>query len=81
MFVGSLTSKSHNEWVDAAIAYQKEKYPKMDLIGSKNETGDDVAKAYRKVKGTAQDPSGSQGHPGLGGDGCPSALRWPSRNA
>ncbi len=27
VFVGSLTSKSHNEWIDGAIARQKEKYP------------------------------------------------------
>jgi simple sugar transport system substrate-binding protein len=50
VFVGSLTSTSHNEWVDAAIAYQKEQYPKMELVGSKNETGDDVAKAYQITK-------------------------------
>ena len=49
-FVGSLTSTSHNEWVDAAVAYQKEKYPKMEMVGSKNETGDDVAKAYQITK-------------------------------
>ena len=50
VLVGSLTSKSHNEWVDAAIAYQKEKFPKMQLVGSKNETGDDPQKAYQIMK-------------------------------
>ena len=50
VFVGSLTSTSHNEWVDAAVAYQKEKYPKMEMVGSKNESGDDVAKAYQTTK-------------------------------
>ncbi len=49
-FVGSLTSTSHNEWVDAAVEYQKEKYPNMEMVGSKNETGDDVAKAYQITK-------------------------------
>jgi simple sugar transport system substrate-binding protein len=49
-FVGSLTSTSHNEWVDAAIEYKKEKYPKMEMVGTKNETGDDVAKAYQITK-------------------------------
>ena len=50
VLVGSLTSKSHNEWVDAAIAYQKERFPKMQLVGSKNETGDDPQKAYQIMK-------------------------------
>ena len=32
VFVGSLTQTTHNAWVDAAIALQKEKYPKMELV-------------------------------------------------
>jgi simple sugar transport system substrate-binding protein len=50
VFVGSLTSTSHNEWVDAAVAYQQEAYPNMEMVGTKNETGDDVAKAYQITK-------------------------------
>ncbi|MEA2779410.1 MAG: simple sugar transport system substrate-binding protein [Rhodospirillaceae bacterium] len=50
VFVGSLTSKSHNEWVDGAIARQKEKYPKMELVGSKNETYDNQQNAYAKTQ-------------------------------
>jgi simple sugar transport system substrate-binding protein len=50
VFVGKLTNVSHNQWVDAAIAYQKEKYPKMKLVGSKNETNEDAATAYRKTQ-------------------------------
>jgi len=50
VFVGSLTSKSHNEWVDAAIAHQKEKYPKMTLVGDKNESFDDPQKAYERMQ-------------------------------
>lgn len=50
VFVGSLTSKSHNEWVDAAIAYQKEHYPDMKMVGSKNETADDQQQAYAKTQ-------------------------------
>lgn len=50
VLVGSLTSKSHNEWVDAAITFQKESFPKMQLAGSKNETGDDPQKAYQIMK-------------------------------
>jgi len=64
VFVGSLTSKSHNEWVNAAITYQKEKYPKMQLSGTKNETGDDPQKAYQIMKDllrTYPDIKGVQG--------------------
>jgi simple sugar transport system substrate-binding protein len=50
VFVGSLTSQTHNQWVDGAIAYQKEKYPKMTLVGDKNETFDDQQKAYEKAQ-------------------------------
>jgi simple sugar transport system substrate-binding protein len=50
VFVGKLTNVSHNQWVDAAIEYQKEKYPKMQLVGSKNETNEDAATAYRKAQ-------------------------------
>ncbi len=50
VLVGSLTSKSHNEWVDAAIAYQKVRFPGMRLVGTKNETGDDPQKAYQIMK-------------------------------
>jgi simple sugar transport system substrate-binding protein len=50
VFVGSLTSKSHNEWVDAAIAYQKANFPNMKLVGSKNETADDQQQAYTKTQ-------------------------------
>ncbi|MEO3434063.1 autoinducer 2 ABC transporter substrate-binding protein [Inquilinus sp. CAU 1745] len=50
VFVGGLTSKSHNEWVDAAIAYQEANYPDMELVGSKNETFDDQQQAYAKTQ-------------------------------
>lgn len=50
VFVGSLTSQTHNQWVDGAIAYQKEKYPDMTLVGDKNETFDDSQKAYEKAQ-------------------------------
>ena len=50
VFVGSLTSKSHNEWVDAAIAYQEANYPDMTHVGDKNETADDQQQAYAKTQ-------------------------------
>lgn len=48
-FVGSLGSKSHNEFVDAAQAYQKENYPDMTPVGDRIETKDDVATAKAKT--------------------------------
>lgn len=50
VFVASLTSKTHNEWVDAAVAYQKEKYPNMKLVGDKNESYDNAQKAYELMQ-------------------------------
>ena len=35
VYVGSLTVPLHNAWADAAIAYQKEKYPKMQMLGDR----------------------------------------------
>lgn len=50
VFVGSLTSQTHNQWVDGAIAHQKANYPDMTLVGDKNETFDDSQKAYEKAQ-------------------------------
>lgn len=50
VFVGSLTSETHNQWVDAAIAYQKANYPKMKLATDKLESYDDQQTAYAKTK-------------------------------
>ena len=50
VFVGSLTSKSHNEWVDGGIARQQEKYPQMNLVTGRIEEYDNQNMAYEKVK-------------------------------
>lgn len=50
VFVGSLTSQTHNQWVDGAIARQEEAYPDMTLVGDKNETFDDQQQAYAKAQ-------------------------------
>jgi simple sugar transport system substrate-binding protein len=50
VFVGSLTSQTHNQWVDGAIAYQQANYPNMTLVGDKNETFDDQQQAYAKAQ-------------------------------
>ncbi len=64
VFVGSLTSRTHNEWVDAAIAYQEENYPNMEWVGGKHETADDAQQAYdimQEVLITFPDLKGVQG--------------------
>jgi len=50
VFVGSLTSKSHNEWIDAAIAKQRQDYPKMTLVTERIEEYDNQNVAYEKTK-------------------------------
>lgn len=50
VFVGSLTSKTHNEWADAAIAYQQANYPNMKLVTDKIETKDDQQIAYQRTQ-------------------------------
>jgi simple sugar transport system substrate-binding protein len=50
VFVGSLTSQTHNQWVDGAIAHQEANYPNMTLVGDRNETFDDQQNAYAKAQ-------------------------------
>jgi simple sugar transport system substrate-binding protein len=48
--VGSLTSQSQNEWIDGAIAYQKQHFPKMQDVAGRIETYDDATTDYNKLK-------------------------------
>lgn len=50
--VGSLTSQSQNEWIDGAVAYQKEHYPDMAQATNRLETYDDAATDYNKLAET-----------------------------
>lgn len=50
--VGSLTSQSQNEWIDGAIAYQKEHFPKMSEATGRLETYDDANTDYTKLSQT-----------------------------
>jgi len=50
VFVGSLGSKTHNEWVDGGIERQQAAYPNMVMVGDKNESFDDAEIAYQKAK-------------------------------
>jgi simple sugar transport system substrate-binding protein len=49
VFVGSLGSKTHNQWADGGIENAK-KYRNMTLVDAKQETFDDADKAYEKAK-------------------------------
>ncbi|MDR3440236.1 autoinducer 2 ABC transporter substrate-binding protein [Telmatospirillum sp.] len=48
--VGSLTSKSQNEWIDGAVEYQKAHFPKMQEATKRLETYDDANTDYTKLK-------------------------------
>lgn len=45
-FVGSLTSKTHNQWVEGGIERQREEYPNISLITDRIETHDNQQEAY-----------------------------------
>ncbi|MGA2477227.1 MAG: substrate-binding domain-containing protein [Spirochaetia bacterium] len=48
-FVGNLTAVTHNQWVDAEIAYQKQKYPKMHLLRDRLVSSESTQVAYEKT--------------------------------
>ncbi|MCQ8241841.1 autoinducer 2 ABC transporter substrate-binding protein [Rhizosaccharibacter radicis] len=48
--VGSLTSQSQNEWIDGAVAYQQQHFPKMSQAAKRIETYDDATTDYNKLK-------------------------------
>lgn len=74
MFVGSLTVPLVNEWADAAIAYQKAHYPKMQMVDDRfgvaesvddsMRTANDLLSKHKDLKGIMS--FGSQGPIGAG---------------
>ncbi len=74
VYVGGLTVPLHNAWADAAIAYQKEHYPKMKLVADRYGVAESVDDSYKtaldamlahpKLKGILT--FGSQGPIGAG---------------
>ena len=46
IYVGSLTVPLHNAWADAAIKYQKEKYPDMHEVTSRLPVAENIDKSY-----------------------------------
>jgi simple sugar transport system substrate-binding protein len=49
-FVGHLTAKSHNQWVDGAYERQQEKYPKMVQAVPRIESHELIDTSYQKTK-------------------------------
>lgn len=49
VFVGNLTAVTHNTWVDAEIAWQKEKYPNMYLLRDRLVSDERTEVAYEKT--------------------------------
>ncbi len=47
VYVGSLTVPLHNKWADAAIALQKQKYPKMKLVADRFGVAESVDESYK----------------------------------
>jgi simple sugar transport system substrate-binding protein len=47
VYVGSLTVPLHNAWADAAIAYQKEHYPKMKVVADRYGVAESVDDSYK----------------------------------
>jgi len=47
VYVGSLTVPLHNKWADAAIAYQKQKFPKMKAIADRFGVAESVDDSYK----------------------------------
>lgn len=74
VLVGTLTTTGHNQWADAAIAYQKAHFPKMkmaadrfpgaDFIDESERVTQDILKAYPNVTGIMS--MGSNGPIGVG---------------
>jgi simple sugar transport system substrate-binding protein len=48
--VGSLTSQSHMEWVDGAVAYQRQHFPRMQEAVRRIESYDDAEVAYNRLR-------------------------------
>jgi simple sugar transport system substrate-binding protein len=47
LYVGKLTVPLHNKWADAALALQKEKYPKMQLVADRFGVGESVDESFK----------------------------------
>ncbi len=64
--VAHVTNASHNEWADAGVAHQKEKYPKLTMLEAEPrvESEDNGDVACQQGQGAVQEISGPEGHHG-----------------
>jgi simple sugar transport system substrate-binding protein len=69
ILVGTLTTPLHNAWADAAIAYQKANYPKMQLATSRFPGSDEVDASEQVVRGAIQAYPDLRGVIGFGSSG------------
>lgn len=76
--VGSMTMESHNNWADAAVAYQEANYPKMELVpDARVENKSDAEIAANLVKELKQkypDLKGILGTSSFDAPGCARAI-------
>lgn len=73
--LGSLTTKSHSEWANAAITHQIDNYPNMTMATRKIEDHDDPDLAYQKTKELIMAHPNLQGILGIGMTGTAGAGR------
>lgn len=74
ILVGTLTTTGHNQWADAAVAYQKAHFPKMhqvadrfpgaDLIDESTRVAQEILQTYPDIRGILS--MGSNGPIGVG---------------
>ena len=74
--VGYLTSASHNEWADGAVARQEEAYPNMVLAPEKRlESENSAEKAYEVAKEYLKKNPNIKGFTGSSSDDTPGVAR------
>ncbi|MBV8566887.1 MAG: autoinducer 2 ABC transporter substrate-binding protein [Methylobacteriaceae bacterium] len=69
VYVGTLTTPLHNQWADAAIAYQKEHYPKMKLVTDRFPGADEIDTSYRTTLDVIKAYPNLKGILGFGSNG------------
>jgi simple sugar transport system substrate-binding protein len=83
VYVGTLTTPLHNEWADAAIAYQKEHYPNMKMAGDRypyNDSTDEAFKVTLDVLQTYPDLKGILAEGANAPVGAGNAVRQANRS-
>jgi simple sugar transport system substrate-binding protein len=69
VYVGTLTTPLHNKWADAAIAYQKEHYPKMKLVTDRFPGADEIDTSYKTTLDVIKAYPNLRGILGFGSNG------------